>query len=129
MHTPYGFSGLDNLNLKSIYNQKIQITELNSIASLWHAYQNGNTEELLNAAKALVPEYPFIYQAVKAHIERIPSEDNPGRPVQALIEIMNEFGADSFGKVFQEFNRRESIYGYGDLQVKRLYDEIRNKQL
>jgi hypothetical protein len=29
-----------------------------------------------------------------------------------------------FGTVFQEFCKRESIYGFGDLQVKRIFDEV-----
>jgi hypothetical protein len=40
---------------------------------------------------------------------------------------MNNLETNSFGEVFKEFNKRESIYGFGDLQVKRLFDEIKNK--
>ena len=63
---------------------------------------------------------------MKAHIERISTEENLGRPVQSLIQIMKELETEEFEPVFREFCIRESIYGFGDLQVKRLFDEIKN---
>ena len=53
---------------------------------------------------------------------------NAGRPIQSLITIMKELDTEEFGPVFREFNKRESIYGFGDLQVKRLFDEIINNR-
>ena len=37
---------------------------------------------------------------------------------------MEEYGTEEFAVVFQEFCRRESRYGYGDLQVKRIFDQV-----
>ena len=35
-----------------------------------------------------------------------------------------------FGTVFRIFNQQESIYGFGDLQVKRIFDTIiRNNKI
>ncbi|GJM35445.1 MAG: hypothetical protein DHS20C18_44460 [Saprospiraceae bacterium] len=34
-----------------------------------------------------------------------------------------------FAPVFRAFNKRGNIYGFGDLQVKRLFDEIKNLHL
>ena len=70
--------------------------------------------------------YPFILPAVNAHIQRIPGKEYPGRPIQSLIEIMKDLETDEFGAVFREFNKREYIYGFGDVQVKRLFDMIKN---
>lgn len=53
---------------------------------------------------------------------------NAGRPIQSLITIMKELDTEEFGPVLREFNKRESIYGFGDLQVKRLFDEIINNR-
>jgi hypothetical protein len=124
-HTPYGFGGLSVLELISAYKQKTPITELDKIANLWNLYQTSKLDELVQVAQNLQNKYPFILEAVKAHIERIPNERHPGRPVQTLLDIMNELETDSFGVIFKEFNRRESIYGFGDLLVKRMYDQIR----
>lgn len=123
-HSPYGFAGLDKSELLSIFENRIPLTELFKIASLWKAYQTDDLEKLVGLAKELEQEYPFILSAVEAHLERIPTNGNPGRPTESLIAIMNELQTEKFGPVFMEFNKRESIYGFGDLQVKRLFDEI-----
>ena len=41
---------------------------------------------------------------------------------------MDELNTEQFGLIFKEFCNRESIYGFGDLQVKRLLDEIKNNR-
>lgn len=125
-HTWYGFAGLNESELKTIYRNRIALTQLDSIASLWKSYQNDNTENLMNTAKELANLYPFILPAVEAHIERIPTGENPGRPTRTLISIMNELETNEFGPVFMEFSKREYIYGFGDLQVKKLFDEIKS---
>jgi len=124
VHNQYGFAGLKKSELSLLYKNKILISEFNKISSLWDSYQNDDTQKLLDTAVELKDKYPFILSAVKAHIQRIPVNGNVGRPTQSLITIMQELETEDFDKVFREFNTRESIYGFGDLQVKRLFDQI-----
>ncbi len=63
--------------------------------------------------------------AVEAHIARIPHKNDPGRPVKVILEIMNELKTEEFIPIFKEFSKRESIYGFGDLQVKTLVEKAR----
>ena len=128
VHTQYGFGGLNEFELIKAFEQRTQIIDIEKIASLWNSYQKNDTKKLIKTAKELEAEFPFIYKAVEAHIDRIPNENNPGRPIQSLIEIMKELETESFVPVFREFNKRESIYGFGDSQVKRLLDEIKNNR-
>lgn len=123
-HTPYGFGGLNEDELKSAFSQRIALDELDKIASLWDSYKDGNLQQLKHTASSLKQDYPFILDAIEAHIERIPTDTSPGRPTEALIEIIDELGTSDFAPVFREFNKRECIYGYGDLQVKRIFDKI-----
>lgn len=123
-HTPYGFGGLNQTQLIEAFQNKIPLNDLGEIASLWSAYQNGKLDRLKEIGRSLLPKYPFIQDAIAAHIVRIPSDNEPGRPTRSLMEIMKELNTDQFGPVFQEFCKREAIYGFGDLQVKRLYDKI-----
>ncbi|QGY47057.1 DUF1835 domain-containing protein [Maribellus comscasis] len=123
-HNQYGFAGLNQSELVSIYKKRVLLPRLNNIASLWKSYQNNNTEELIALARQLKTSFPFILPAVQAHIARIPTKNSPGRPVLSLLEIMNDLDTKEFGPVFREFCKRENIYGFGDLQVKRLLDEI-----
>jgi len=127
VHTRYGFGGLNHEELLSIYKNRTRLTDINTLAALWELYQKGEVEQLQQKAEELVQPYPFILSAVKAHIDRIPTVDNRGRPTEALIQIMKELDTEDFGAIFQEFCKRESIYGFGDSQVKRLLDAIQNK--
>jgi len=127
VHTQYGFGGWNRSELIQAFKDRIHIKEMTKVANLWEAYKNDNMENLLNIARELEERYPFILRAVKAHIERIPTEVNTGRPARTLLNIVKEFGTEEFGPVFKEFCRRESIYGFSDLLVMRLLDEIKNK--
>lgn len=126
VHTQYGFGGFTQNELASLLEDKIILTEIAEISNLWEYYKNNNITQLTIAAQILKEKYPFIENAVQAHKERIPTKENPGRPTASLISIMKELQTKEFGKVFQEFCKREAIYGYGDLQVKKLYDQIEN---
>jgi len=127
-HNQYGFGGLNESEFISVIESRFLLTKLDELASLWELYQNNDTKKLLNTARKLENTYPFILPAVKAHLERIPTEGNLGRPSQSIIQIMNELETEEFEPVFREFNKRESIYGFGDLQVKNLFDEIMNSR-
>jgi hypothetical protein len=127
-HSQYGFGGLNKSELISIYKNRLELTELDKLASLWESYQINDTEKLIKTSRQLKNTYPFIFTAVEAHIERIPTNGNMGRPSQSLLQIMDELETEEFGPVFREFNRRENIYGFGDLQVKRLFDKIMNNR-
>jgi len=125
-HSQYGFGGLNKLELVSAYKNRLLLSEVDKIAKLWEIYQSDDIEKLLKTARELENKYPFILTAVKAHSQRIPKEGNLGKPSQTILQIMKELKTEEFGPIFREFSKRESIYGFGDLQVKRLFDEIKN---
>lgn len=124
IHTHYGFAGLKESELIFSYKDRIPLTDLTNISSLWDSYRNGNNKKLIHTAQKLEQTYPFILPAVIAHVDRFPENGDVGRPKKSLIAIMAELKTEDFGKVFREFNKREHIYGFGDIQVKRLFDEI-----
>ncbi|MEM6523441.1 MAG: DUF1835 domain-containing protein [Bacteroidota bacterium] len=124
IHNQYGFGGLNKSQLIAAYHSRIKLEHLNTLKRLWPAYQKAQIQELISIALELEETYPFLLEAVKAHKERIPKTNDPGRPVRSLITIMNELNTKDFGPIFREFCKRESIYGYGDLQVKRMLDQV-----
>lgn len=128
IHKEYGFGGLDELELVSLYKHRVLLTELDKLASLWKLYQKGDTEQLLRNAKGLASKFPFVILAVQAHAERLPSNKDLGRPSKSLIQIMKELNTEEFAPIFRAFCKRESIYGFGDAQVKRLLVEIKKQQ-
>ncbi|GAB5409534.1 MAG: hypothetical protein BalsKO_18990 [Balneolaceae bacterium] len=123
-HTQYGFAAYDADGLQQLYKNRAHITEIESFQKLWRYYQIGALNELLEISETLKEKTPFLIDAVKAHIERIPTKNSEGKPKSVLREIIKEKGSADFGIVFREFNKREYIYGFGDVQVKRLFDEI-----
>ena len=125
LHSQYGFGGLMQSVLISIYKNRIKLTELEKIASLWVSFQNDDTDKLIDIAQQLELVYPFILPAVRAHIDRKPSNEQAGRPTESLKAIMRQLGTEDFEPVFREFCKKESIYGFGDLHVKRLLEEIK----
>lgn len=124
IHTPYGFGGLSKTELVAIFHKRKKLIQIEKIAQLWRLYQHQKTDEMLKIGQELDSEFPFLLPAIQAHTDRIPSHGNPGKPVQALKEIREELNTDDFAEIFREFSKRESIYGFGDLQVKRLLYEL-----
>ena len=122
-HTQYGFAYYKPEELPQLFESRITV-DITSLKNLWIHYQNNQTNQLSNLAKQLESSYPFLLPAVEAHIARIPQDGNLGRPKESLKKIIAQLQTDQFGPVFQEFCKQESIYGFGDLQVKRLFDEI-----
>src|SRR5215213_97717 len=90
---------------------------------LWEAYKNANLEELSRLSKNQSTTFPHIQEVIQAHVDRFPKDGEKGRPEKVLEDITKNISTD-FNKVFQEFWNRESIYGFGDTQLKDLYDKV-----
>jgi hypothetical protein len=90
---------------------------------LWTAYKTGKLEELIRLAENQSLAFPYLQEVVKAHIDRFPKDGTKGRPEKVIEEII-QTGSEDFHQVFKEFWNRESIYGFGDVQLKRLYDKV-----
>lgn len=123
-----GFGGMSKEELITAFQNRQLLTpeSIDELSKFWSLFQGDYLEAMQHLAMSLASDFPFLTPAIEAHIHRIPSADFPGRPKQALIDIMKELNTTSFGKIFRAFTTRESIYGFGDLQVKRLYDELMN---
>lgn len=124
IHNHLGFGGLNTTELLELYQDSLPIKDLSELAKLWRFYQKNDLKRLMATADKLVDLFPFITETAEAHLARIPNEKSLGRPKQVLIQIMKDLKTTDFSTVFKEFCKRESIYGFGDLQVKRLLDEV-----
>jgi len=124
----FGFGGMDTSALVSAYQRRQEIRRENLLhfRELWLHYQAGQHQEMAFIAENLKEAFPFLREAVRANTQRFPADRSAGRPEASLRAIMEEVGHDQFGPVFQVFSKQESIYGYGDLQVKRLFEKIRS---
>jgi len=112
-------------DLKTCFTQRTALTEadFNFGNELWLAYKNADFEKLTELAKQPKPAFPYLQDVVQAHIARFPSTGEPGRPEKAIRDILN-YSSQDFNTVFAVFQKRERIYGFGDLQVKQLYAKV-----
>lgn len=120
-----GFGPANSDELKVCYANRIAFSkaDLDFGRELWEAYKNGNLEELTDLSKNQSPTFPFIQEVVKAHVDRFPKDGSKGRPENVIEDIIKDISTD-FHEVFKEFWQRESIYGFGDSQLKSLYDKV-----
>lgn len=125
----YGFGGMDQDALATAYSkgQLISREALKQLAQLWTHYQQKDHTAMALIAEQYQSQFPFLAAAIAADRDRHPDGQKPGRPQRTLLALIQEMGSDQFGPVFRAFNERESIYGYGDLQVKRLFDACVNE--
>ncbi len=120
-----GFGRATTDQLKQAFNDRILFTE-NDIQlgkQLWKAYKNASLAELKTLSENQSSRFPYLQEVVEAHIDRFPNKGEKGRPEKVLEEIIHTHPAD-FHTVFREFWKRESIYGFGDTQLKHLYDKV-----
>jgi hypothetical protein len=120
-----GFGPANEDELTICYADRIPLSEadLNFGQQLWTAYKNSNLEELTNLSKHPSPAFPYLQEVVQAHVDRFPKDGTKGRPEKVIEDITKNISTD-FHKVFEEFWKRESIYGFGDTQLKSLYDKV-----
>ncbi|MES2645577.1 MAG: DUF1835 domain-containing protein [Bacteroidota bacterium] len=120
-----GFGPANSDELKICYAGKIFLSEadLHFGQELWTAYKNGNLEALTDLSKHPSAAFPYLQEVVKAHVDRFPKDGTKGRPEKVIEDIIKNKSTD-FHKVFEEFWKRESIYGFGDTQLKILYDKL-----
>lgn len=121
VHTQYGFGGIPPEKLPELLNKKISLSgdEIALLSQLWQACQKDDHKALQTISLSLT-KLPFIQKAVEVQIDR--AENNT--PEKILSEIINELKTQQFGPVFGEFCKRAPIYGFGDLQVKIMFDKI-----
>ena len=132
--SPYAFNGLSAAEIYDVFEQRIRIDpeQLSALAMLWQHYVAGNRVGLKQSALKLSEPFLFIPEAVQAHLDREAKGSSLGRPMDTLREIMVEQGleqgskpiSNNFGPIFQEFCCQEAIYGYGDLQVLHMVEQL-----
>lgn len=125
----YGFGGLNQQELVTAYKNKRRIDkqEFNHLNLFWTYYQANDFKSLKRSAQQLKESLPLLEKAIDAHIDRYPRDGSMGRPEKSMLAIMEELQTNEFGPVFREFCERESIYGFGDLQVMRIWEQLKKE--
>jgi hypothetical protein len=117
-----GFGPLASQELLSLYKSRVRVnaTDLRLAQGLWNAFQRGdiNTIQILSTQKSQC--FPMLKQVCDAHLDRLAPLSRPESRLRKILAA----GISDFQTVFNEFRRTEAIYGFGDIQVKKLLNKI-----
>ena len=98
--------------------------ETKSLINCWNAYQLNDKNRFQEILKSASIELQFLKDVVEAHFARLSFPAELSRPEKSLIEISNSIQSKDFVDIFSLFSAKEGIYGYGDLQVKKLWNSL-----
>ncbi|WP_186757202.1 DUF1835 domain-containing protein [Echinicola salinicaeni] len=123
----YGFGGLDTQGLIEVFEKERSLSpeEFLSLSKLWEAYLLKKDNEMYELVNELPKYFNYLNEVVVAELARRPSMGDLGRPEESVMKIIQALQTDEFLPVFREFCKRESIYGFGDLQVKNLLEKVK----
>jgi hypothetical protein len=102
-------------DLEKCFQRRCKLSK-NEIAlgkDLWKAFCLQDFETLQGLSKTNSENFPGLEKVCLALMEK------DSKPKQILHEIMGQ-GETDFTKIFTQFQAKAKIYGFGDLQVKRI---------
>jgi hypothetical protein len=114
-----GFGGLDPAELARCL-EKLKLLSADDISlgsDLWDAYRKDDRERLLSLADPASDSFPYVKEVCEA------ASVIDNKPAEILAAIRAE-GKTEFADIFAEFSKRAGVYGFGDLQVERVLDNI-----
>jgi hypothetical protein len=118
-----GFGNANTEMLEKAYSSKVPFeqSDLDLGLNLWRAYQKNDFSKLKELSKTKSNCFAHLQEVCQAHLDRFPTNNSLGRPEQLIKDILKSKPME-FYEVFQKFSEREGIYGFGDLQVKSIYE-------
>jgi len=117
---------MSDFELREAYQNKTKFEplEISIFGKFWDLYRKKEVEKMIEIANTLNDRFRFLLPAIVAFSELIPANESLSKPVQTVNQLINEFNTVEFDPIFKEFCKREAIYGFSDLQVKRILNEL-----
>ncbi len=114
-----GFGNHGPDDLRNCFEVRTQFTreDIEIGSRLWAAFRNRNARELLQLGEHRSPCYPFLREVCEAAAEL------DTRPA-AIVRELKSRGLNDLESVFPEFQKRAGVYGFGDLQVEQLLQQV-----
>jgi len=119
------FGRADVTQLQDAYNKRTRFQErdLRLADDLWIAYKHADLARLNDLSIYTSPCFPYLQDVCSAHIDRFPYKGRKGRPERVMEDILKKNVRD-FRTAFIEFTAREGVYGFGDDQVRKIFDKV-----
>ena len=121
-----GFGALSEEELIQAYRVKKHLNK-NAIILLsecWVAFKTHDLKLLKKLSFRDLDNFPVLPEVALAHADRFAEKGKLGRPERVLLKIIKEYKTRKFGEVFRLFSKKAGIYGFGDLQVKTIYENV-----
>jgi len=117
-----GFGPATPEQLRACFNNRIQLTKKDLALGnqLWQAFRNRDNNTLQQLSKQQSPAFPYLKDIVEAHLDT-------ERPARVINEIVDT-GTMGFENTFSAFWKQESIYGFGDVQLKVIYASVMHER-
>ncbi len=114
-----GFANYDYSDLKNALESKVLFNEndIDLAVNLWKAYQNNDIDSLKQLSENQSNCFHFLKEVIDAYINTNPED---------FITNQIENGLTDFESVFKQFQEELGIFGFGDLQVRKIYEKISN---
>ncbi|MCT4624890.1 MAG: hypothetical protein N4A46_14810 [Schleiferiaceae bacterium] len=122
-----GFGNHNTEELEQAFNKasKISSAELDTFLKALKAYQCNSNEIIKAFIDEVPPETTFLREALEAQIDRLTKTNGLNRPEKALVNIATQLKTLEFRKIFPEFTKTQGVYGFGDLQVENLWNDLK----
>jgi hypothetical protein len=119
----YNFGLLSKESLMAVFEDRLPV-DIAKITLLWQAYSVNDSDELIRLVEGITDLSEYIIPAALAYRDMNTSTIEQSRPYLSLLEITKTQKTTRFGKAFMAFCKKEAVYGFGDIQVKRIFDKV-----
>ncbi len=119
-----GFGQHLSANLVDCFARRVELSEsdIELGSKLWKCYKTNDLEGLRELSAVKSVSFPTLKIVCEAEIDR-----KTNQRVEKSIKKIIGSGAKTFADVFTQFQQLEGVYGFGDSQLKKIYDELTRK--
>jgi hypothetical protein len=114
-----GFAKMSAEDLRECFARRTVMSgdDIRLGSALWSAYKANDNLELERLSHEVSPSFPMLREVCEAAIAR---ESRP----KAIVEEIIGCGEKEFAGVFEKFRSRAGVYGYGDTQVRKIWQDL-----
>jgi len=116
-----GFADSNKLDLEKCFESKLLFSEndIELAENLWKAYQNNDINSLKQLSENPSNCFHFLNEVIDTYININPED---------FIKNQIKNGSTDFDSIFKKFQEELGIFGFGDLQVRMIYEKILNEK-
>lgn len=125
----YGFGGMNTADLQLAYQNtiRLQSSDIDVFTEFWNVYKTHEISKLVESKSKLSSSFSFVGNAIDAAVKLTTLDSQKLTVYECQIrEMITQNESIFFVEVFQLFTKENSILGLGDLQVKRMYDKVKD---